>query len=45
MVHFITWKFIFIAITTFNLKGTPISVTQIMDNAQRRVSAPTGSSS
>ena len=37
MVHFIVWKFIFIAITTYNIKGTPISVTQIIENAQRRV--------
>ena len=38
MVHFIVWKFIFIAVTAYNINGTPISVTRIIDNAQRRVS-------
>jgi hypothetical protein len=37
MVHFIVWKFIFIAITKLNLYGTPVSATEIQEQAQNRV--------
>ena len=37
MVHFIVWKFIFIAITKLNLHGTPVSALEIQEKAQQRV--------
>lgn len=37
MVHFVVWKFIFIAITMRSLYGTQVSALDIHERAQKRV--------